>query len=136
MTSDRRPAPPRPERRAGAWAVLLVLLLPGPAAPGGAPCEAKTVSFKARAVEGEGKVELAWTGEVRNTGPAPVSVRVRLVARDYRWNPVAYLEVPPVEVAPGASARQEAVFEVGQDVWRRIYTVDPEASVEGPGGGR
>ncbi len=126
---------PRRGGSVGPWIVLLLLLLPGPAAAEGAPCEAKTVSFKARSIEGRGTVELAWTGEVRNAGPSSASIRVRLVARDSRWDPVAFLEVPAVEVGPRASVREEAVFEIEQAVWRRIYTVDPEASVEGPGGG-
>jgi hypothetical protein len=86
-------------------------------------------------VEGQGTVQIAWTGEVRNPGPSAAAIRVRLVARDSRWDPVAYLEVPAVEVGPRASVREEAVFEVEQSLWRRIYTVDPEASLEGPGGG-
>jgi len=117
------------------WIAALLLLLPAPAVPAGAPCEAKTVSFKARSVEGQGTVELAWTGEVRNAGPASAAIRVRLVARDSRWDPVAYLEVPAVEVEPRTSVREEAVFEIEQSLWRRIYTVDPEASLKGPGGG-
>ena len=116
-------------------ALVVLVVLAGPAAPAGAPCEAKTVSFKARSVEGQGTVELAWTGEVRNAGPSNAAIRVRLVARDSRWDPVAYLDVPAVEVGPRSSVREEAVFEIEQSLWRRIYTVDPEASLEGPGGG-
>jgi len=95
-------------------------------APAGPAVEVKTLLVRAEAAADEGRVTLTWRGAVRNPGGAEARVPVRLTARDSQWRPVAYFLVPEVAVGPGGRVQEEAVFEIEEALWRRIYTVDPQ----------
>lgn len=89
--------------------------------------------IRGESAEEEDRVTVTWRGSVRNIGTESVWVPVRLVARDRQWQPLAYLLVPAVEAAPGSPVEQEAVFEIEEALWKRVYAVDPQLGDEGGG---
>ncbi len=96
--------------------------------------QVKTELLRADGAQYPDRVVYTWQGEVQNTRSSEARITVRLVARDSRGNPIAYLEVPAVTVPGRSSVRQEAVFELERSVWGRVYTVDAKAVSAEEGG--
>ena len=113
------------------WALISLLPVVVAVVPAGArEAGVETELLRADGAQHPDRVVYTWRGEVRNTRPSEALIKVRLVARDSRGKPVAYLEVPAVSVPGRGSVRQEAVFQLEKTLWRQVYTVDAEAVSE------
>jgi len=128
-----RDSGPRPWRAAAVGAAWLACwgIAPPPGAAPSQGVQVKTIQIRGETAEEDDRVTVTWRGLVRNTGAETVRVPVRLVARDRQWKPLAYLVVPAVEAAPGSPVEQEAVFELEEALWKRVYAVDPQVTEEG-----